>query len=101
MARRRRPWRIVVAGAGPVGLVFALELLRQAHDGSVAVHIVDAREASPWNAAAVDPRVYALSRESQSLLGDLWPAVVARRVFEAAVVAARSTGLGTRGRSMR
>lgn len=79
MARRRRPWQIVVAGAGPVGLVFALELLRQSRTGSIAVRIVDARAPSPWQAATVDPRVYALSRESQVLLGDLWPAVIARR----------------------
>lgn len=76
----RRPCRILVAGAGPVGLLFALRLALGGRQGESRIRVVDAGEPRRWQQASVDPRVYALSRESQWLLADLWPAIVSRRV---------------------
>jgi ubiquinone biosynthesis UbiH/UbiF/VisC/COQ6 family hydroxylase len=80
MTARQRELSIVVAGAGPVGLLFALRLARANATASLRLRIVDAGAPARWQAEAVDPRVYALSRESQWLLGDLWAVVAARRV---------------------
>jgi ubiquinone biosynthesis UbiH/UbiF/VisC/COQ6 family hydroxylase len=80
MAGKKRETTIVVAGAGPVGLLFALRLARANASDALRVRIVDAGSPARWQADAVDPRVYALSRESQMSLGDLWAVVAARRV---------------------
>jgi 2-octaprenylphenol hydroxylase len=78
MARRSKPPVIVVAGAGPVGLLFAV-LLKRLQPG-VALRLIDARPPQAWRAAEIDARVYALSRESQQLLAAEWPVLAARRI---------------------
>ena len=80
MTKRARPLEVVVAGAGPVGLLFAARLARGQSVGRFRIRIVDAQAPGIWRAQRPDPRVYALSRESQQLLGDLWQSVAARRV---------------------
>ena len=77
MAASRRKLTVVVAGAGPVGLLFATHVHRLQID--CAVHVIDARVPEPWRSSDVDARVYALSRESQSYLGELWAAIAAHR----------------------
>jgi len=77
MTRRQQQPEIVVAGAGPVGLLFAVQMKR--HDPGCAIHVIDARVPESWRAEDFDARVYALSRESQAYLGKLWPKVTARR----------------------
>jgi 2-octaprenylphenol hydroxylase len=71
--------RILVAGAGPVGLLFATLLNRHAGH-KLAIRVVDAKLPAAWRPGQLDARVYALSRESQRLLGDAWPAIAARRI---------------------
>jgi ubiquinone biosynthesis UbiH/UbiF/VisC/COQ6 family hydroxylase len=71
--------QIVIAGAGPVGLLFAFRLARRWPE-QLSIRLLDAGRARPWQADAVDARVYALSRESQLLLEELWAGMVARRV---------------------
>jgi len=80
MTGRKRELTIVVAGAGPVGLLFALRLARENSVAGLRLRIVDAGSPARWQADAVDPRVYALSRESQRLFGDLWAVVAAKRI---------------------
>ncbi len=80
MTTRQRDLTIVVAGAGPVGLLFALRLSRAHAAAGLRLRIVDAGAPARWQADAADPRVYALSRESQWLLGDLWAVIAAKRV---------------------
>jgi 2-octaprenylphenol hydroxylase len=75
----RKAYDIVVVGAGPVGLLFAYRCARHA-GGAMNIRVLDARRPRRWRADDVDARVYALSRESQRLFADLWPAMVARRV---------------------
>jgi len=77
MSSRRRPTSVIVAGAGPVGLLFALRLQRAVP--GCAIRVVDARVPEPWRADSVDARVYALSRASQLGLGELWGPILARR----------------------
>lgn len=79
MTRQHGVSEIVVAGAGPVGLMFAWRLAR-ARAERFRIRIVDAREPVRWRSETVDVRVYALSRESQWLFGGLWAEAVARRV---------------------
>ena len=79
MAGRKREHSIVVAGAGPVGLLFALKLARSPGAGELRIRVLDAGQAARWQVDVTDPRVYALSRESQTLLGDLWAVVAAKR----------------------
>lgn len=79
MTRRKRELTIVVAGAGPVGLLFAYRLSRTDAAAGLRLRIVDAGAPPRWQADAADLRVYALSRESQWLLGDLWAVVAAKR----------------------
>jgi ubiquinone biosynthesis UbiH/UbiF/VisC/COQ6 family hydroxylase len=80
MKARRRELTIVVAGAGPVGLLFALRIVRGNSAAGLRLCIVDAGAPARWQADAADPRVYALSRESQRLLGDSWAVIAAKRV---------------------
>ena len=75
---KRQSFEIIVAGAGPVGLLFAARLMRQQAD--VVIRIIDAGKPARWQAAEPDVRVYALSRESQWLFGELWPEIAARRI---------------------
>lgn len=73
------PTRIVVAGAGPVGLAVAALLgVRDALD----VQVFDGAAAPSFDPARVDLRVYALSRASQRLLEQLgiWTELCATRV---------------------
>lgn len=79
MTRRTQACRLVVAGAGPAGLLFAAQLIRRPAARQFQIRIVDAQPAASWRADKIDPRVYALSRESQWLLGDLWTSIVERR----------------------
>lgn len=79
MARRRR-FEVIVAGAGPVGLLFALRMARLNVSQDLHLRIIDARVPDGWQQGSVDPRVYALSRESQLLLGDSWGALESKRV---------------------
>jgi 2-octaprenylphenol hydroxylase len=79
MARRRR-FEVIVAGAGPVGLLFALRMARLGPGQDLHLRIIDARAPDGWRQDDVDARVYALSRESQRLLGDSWAALESRRV---------------------
>ncbi|MGD8339959.1 MAG: UbiH/UbiF/VisC/COQ6 family ubiquinone biosynthesis hydroxylase [Gammaproteobacteria bacterium] len=78
MARRR--FEVIVVGAGPVGLLFASRLARQNSARNLRLRVIDAHPPAGWQPNSVDPRVYALSRESQRLLGELWGSVVSRRV---------------------
>jgi 2-octaprenylphenol hydroxylase len=81
MTPRDRAFRVVVAGAGPVGLLFALRLMRQTAQGAVSVRVVDAGAPARWTRGApTDLRVYALSRESQYLFGGQWDAMLRTRV---------------------
>lgn len=75
-----RRCRIVVAGAGPVGLLFAVSLIHRLGPARVDLRLLDAGAPARWRADAIDPRVYALSRESQGLLGESWAAIAARRL---------------------
>jgi 2-octaprenyl-6-methoxyphenol hydroxylase len=62
---------IAVVGAGPVGLAFAISLAKRSATAALSVVLVDARDA---DAAALDPRVLALSHGSRVLLEPLgWP----------------------------
>ena len=80
MTARKRELTIVVVGAGPGGLLFAHRLARTNAAAGIRLRILDAGAPARWQAEAADPRVYALSRESQWLLGDLWAVVAAKRV---------------------
>lgn len=80
MRERKRPFEIIVAGAGPVGLLFAARILRQGGRGTIALRIVDAGAPAVWDASRTDARVYALSRESQCLFGELWQGIASRRI---------------------
>jgi ubiquinone biosynthesis UbiH/UbiF/VisC/COQ6 family hydroxylase len=73
--------RIVIVGAGPVGLAIAAQLSSGACTGRFDVRVFDAGAAPRWSAHEWDLRVYALSRASQRLLESLglWAAVVAHR----------------------
>lgn len=62
---------VAIVGAGPVGLAFATSLARRSGTAGLSVVLVDARDA---DAAALDPRVLALSYGSRVLLEPLgWP----------------------------
>ena len=79
MKARDQRVSIVVAGAGPVGLLFALRLLSKPLDCPLEVRIVDANAPAIWREDQLDPRVYALSRESQQQLGPAWQTILAKR----------------------
>ena len=79
MAKREKCLEIIVAGAGPVGLLFASRLIRQRGVRNFRVRIVDSQSPVVWQSQRIHPRVYALSRESQWLLGDLWLLIASRR----------------------
>jgi len=76
----RKRLKLMVVGAGPVGLLFARRLIRQQGARGFDIRVVDAQSPLNWEVQRIDPRVYALSRESQWLFGDLWPAIAARRL---------------------
>ncbi len=80
MPKQRERLTVIVVGAGPVGLLFAARLIRQENIQGLDIRIVDAQSPVGWDANRIDPRVYALSRESQWLLGESWPAIAARRI---------------------
>jgi 2-octaprenylphenol hydroxylase len=71
---------IVVAGAGPVGLLFAALLASRLKRAFVEVLVVDPR-GPPAQPISGDLRVYALSRASQVLLGEVgaWQGPLAAR----------------------
>jgi 2-octaprenylphenol hydroxylase len=79
---RPAPPRIVIGGAGPVGLMVAALLASDRRMADCELRILDGSVNRPWVDAAVDLRVYALSRASQSLFERLgvWREIVARRV---------------------
>ena len=82
MAARPRRFEIVIAGAGPVGLATAGLLAAGPAARYIRVRVVDSRPRATWRPEAMDLRVYALSRASQSLLNRLgvWDRLAARRV---------------------
>jgi 2-octaprenylphenol hydroxylase len=73
--------RIVIAGAGTVGLTVAALLATGRCADRLRVHVLDARPLPRWRAADVDLRVYALSRASQLTLEQVgaWSRVLAAR----------------------
>lgn len=73
--------QIVVAGAGPVGLLTAALLADDERNGDVAIRVIDAAPPRPWSADRLDIRVYALSRASQRFFDrlGLWEEVLRRR----------------------
>lgn len=76
-----RETRVVVVGAGPVGLLVAALLLKGPRAPYIKVRVLDSRRVPGWRPERTDLRVYALSRASQRLLEGLglWRAVLARR----------------------
>ena len=70
---------VVIAGGGPVGLALAALLGRGQDD--LDVRLYEPRPAPRWNTDAMDLRVYALSRASQNILGNVgaWDAIAAAR----------------------
>lgn len=74
--------RIVIAGAGPVGLSVAALLASGAEAERLEIHVFDAAAEPVWAPERMDLRVYALSRASQALLERLgvWRRVRAARV---------------------
>jgi 2-octaprenylphenol hydroxylase len=55
-------------------------MARQNSADKLRLRVIDAHPPVGWRQDSVDPRVYALSRESQRLLGELWESVAAKRV---------------------
>lgn len=78
MSRSPQQLRVLVAGAGPVGLLFAWRLARRARN--ITIRVVDAGSPHAWRKDAVDSRIYALSRSSQHHLAELWGELASRRV---------------------
>ena len=78
----RTPFRIVVAGAGTVGLAVAALLTSGRAADRLAIRVIDAKPFPRWRADDVHLRVYALSRASQRLLEEVgaWPRVQSLRV---------------------
>jgi 2-octaprenylphenol hydroxylase len=79
MPKRSDTYRILVVGAGPVGLLFA-RLLHEAGHGRFHLRVIDTKPPPSWRAAEMDARVYALSRESQWLLAAEWPVLASHRI---------------------
>lgn len=77
----RAPIRVVIAGAGPVGLAVAALLAASDHAERFEIQVFDGGPEPRWMADSVDLRVYALSRASQSLLErlGLWRKLLAAR----------------------
>jgi len=77
----RTPPTVVVAGAGVVGLATAALLATGRCADRLRVVVLDAKPVPRWRADELDPRVYALSRASQQLLGQVgvWPRVTQSR----------------------
>jgi len=74
--------RIIIAGAGTVGLAVAALLATGRAADRLTVHVLDAKPLPRWRADDVHLRVYALSRASQQLLEQVgvWPRMLAMRV---------------------
>ena len=74
--------RIVVVGAGPVGLAVAALLAHGPAATRLRLRVVDSQPPPVWNLAAIDSRVYALSRGAQRIFAQLgqWDTMCARRV---------------------
>jgi 2-octaprenylphenol hydroxylase len=72
---------ILIAGAGVVGLAVAARLATGRCADRLRVVVLEARQPPRWRAEELDLRVYALSRASEQLLGQVgaWPAIRARR----------------------
>ncbi|MEO8463816.1 MAG: FAD-dependent monooxygenase [Gammaproteobacteria bacterium] len=73
--------RILVAGAGTVGLAVAALLATGGAADRLVVHVLDAKPLPRWRRDEVHLRVYALSRASQQLLEQVgvWPQVLGMR----------------------
>jgi len=72
---------VIVAGAGVVGLATAALLATGRCADRLRVVVLDARPVPRWRGDQMDPRVYALSRASQQLLGEIgvWERVAQSR----------------------
>jgi 2-octaprenylphenol hydroxylase len=72
---------VIVSGAGTVGLTLAALLGSGPAAGRLAVHVIEPRAGAAWDPQRMDPRVYALSRASEAVLGRLgvWPRIAAAR----------------------
>jgi 2-octaprenylphenol hydroxylase len=77
---REQPLKLVVVGAGPVGLLLAARLMRDPVARRFQVRVIDAQSLAGWQESQTDPRVYALSRASQLLFGESWSSVAAHRI---------------------
>jgi 2-octaprenylphenol hydroxylase len=74
--------QIVVAGAGPVGLMTAALLAADKRTSDISIRVLDPHPPDPWDESAADLRVYALSRASQTLFArlGLWDVIRSCRV---------------------
>src|SRR5699024_2326547 len=68
---------IAIVGAGPVGSVLALALVR----AGISVAVIEAKAPPVWDESKTDLRVFALSRASQNILArlDVWDRIASAR----------------------
>ena len=75
-------YKIVIVGAGPVGLAVGALLAASRACERLQISIIDAGTAPHWEAEQLDLRVYALSRASQQVLdaAGAWRAIAGQRM---------------------
>lgn len=76
------PYRITIAGAGPVGLAAAALLCEGPAAAQLQIEVIDAGGEPQWDEHAVDLRVYALSSAAQRVLdaAGALPGIAQRRM---------------------